>query len=44
MFIFKRPAASVIASLSFIALYVLALNWAPAELNSTQIETTRRPQ
>jgi hypothetical protein len=39
MFIFKRPAASVFASLCFAALYVLAVNAAPAEPNSAHIET-----
>lgn len=34
MFIFNRPATSVIASLGFAAIYVLAVNWTPAEPNS----------
>jgi hypothetical protein len=37
MFIFKRPAASVFASLCFAALYVLAVNGAPAEPNPLTI-------
>lgn len=36
MFIFKRPAVAVIATLCFVALYVLAVNWAQAELPIVQ--------